>query len=116
MGDRASKMNARTVAQKRAQLIERDGPGCVRCGTLDDLTIHHVIKRADGGSNRLPNLLLLCEPCHIKEHANDADHKGSAKVKSNTSNAMQRAMQRAFAKSGYTLDDNPWIAKLDDEA
>jgi len=62
------KMNSREVREKRASLMYRDGPGCVFCGWEEGLTIDHIVKRADGGTNRLENLRLLCEACHTWHH------------------------------------------------
>ncbi len=60
---------AEKKAYRRQRLIERDGPlcrfpGCRRLGE----EIHHVIPTALGGSNRLDNLVLLCNPCHRAVH------------------------------------------------
>lgn len=49
---------------------------CECCGWLAPLTrttmpvtqIHHVIRRADGGSNAPSNLVRLCPNCHVMAH------------------------------------------------
>lgn len=48
-----------------ARVKERDGYRCVRCG-VDHLPLHahHIIPLSKGGSNRLSNLITLCEDCH----------------------------------------------------
>lgn len=51
----------------RRNAIERDGFQCVECGSDADLSVHHVVPFADGGTNDLANLATLCRPCH--EHA-----------------------------------------------
>lgn len=66
----------RSSAQKRrrARLIERDGPYCVACQLHhENLQIHHIKKRCDGGSNDLENLALLCSYCHTLYHQNELD-------------------------------------------
>jgi 5-methylcytosine-specific restriction endonuclease McrA len=45
-------------------------PGCeacgpIACGATTNLTLDHVIPRSKGGSNRLENLQLLCQPCNL---------------------------------------------------
>lgn len=42
-------------------------PACT-CDTLTDLTIHHLVPRAQGGSDDLDNLLTLCRACHDLYH------------------------------------------------
>jgi DNA mismatch repair protein MutS len=43
---------------------------CEVCGhaVVRDLEVHHIRQRADGGSNELRNLAVLCESCHDKHH------------------------------------------------
>jgi 5-methylcytosine-specific restriction endonuclease McrA len=51
---------------------QRDGNQCRRCGISEaelreagsHLTVHHIVARADGGSNWPSNLITLCVPCH----------------------------------------------------
>ncbi len=57
------------AATKRA-VFERDGrqcraPGCRRRRYLE---VHHIRPRAQGGSNRLENLVTLCSACHRLWH------------------------------------------------
>lgn len=50
------------------ELIFRDGPGCKLChGVGIPLTIDHITRLVDGGKNHLPNMQLLCEPCHVEK-------------------------------------------------
>ena len=52
----------------RAAVLERDGNRCRRCGTGENLTLHHIKLRKDGGKNVAENLITLCRPCHDAEH------------------------------------------------
>lgn len=48
-------------------VIERDKQKCQRCDRRfkkSVLSAHHIIARADGGSNDMTNLITLCNPCH----------------------------------------------------
>lgn len=51
----------------RNKVEERD-PTCVRCGVGDDLELHHIIPKKHGGVNKLENLAMLCEECHLEAH------------------------------------------------
>jgi len=42
---------------------------CVACGTTDDLQHHHLVTRAEGGSDDVTNLITLCTACHNKVHS-----------------------------------------------
>ncbi|NDJ15275.1 MAG: hypothetical protein EBY17_29525 [Acidobacteriia bacterium] len=44
---------------------------CEVCGdpVVKELEVHHILPRAEGGSNDLRNLVVLCENCHDKHHA-----------------------------------------------
>lgn len=58
----------------RSQVLRRDGYRCARCDrrlTVNLLTAHHVIPRAEGGIDDPINLLTLCNPCHdfVEIHA-----------------------------------------------
>jgi hypothetical protein len=46
-------------AARRAELFRRDGYQCVNCGG-PRVTPQHVVKRSQGGSHDLDNLLSLC--------------------------------------------------------
>lgn len=49
----------------RAYLLEKWGRTCAYCGKKDvPLQIEHLIPRARGGSDRVSNLALACEPCN----------------------------------------------------
>ena len=67
-------MNPKTRSRiRRSLLAEQDGR-CTDC--YDDIEyspseIHHIERRADGGSNRLENLVLLCPECHQERHRLD---------------------------------------------
>jgi hypothetical protein len=48
-------------------LIERDGYECARCGSIEDITLDHIIPLSKGGSDELDNLQLLCRPCNSRK-------------------------------------------------
>ena len=51
----------------REFVVHRDG-GCVICGHTKALQSHHVRSRRQEGSDRIQNLLCLCESCHDDVH------------------------------------------------
>jgi hypothetical protein len=54
----------------RADILRRDGRKCQCCGQEkgpSELEIHHVLPRAEGGSDYERNLITLCRDCHEAE-------------------------------------------------
>lgn len=52
----------------RETVLKRDGYKCIRCGSAEDLDIHHIVPKSQGGSDELSNLRTLCRQCHATEH------------------------------------------------
>jgi len=54
----------------REYLLEKWGRTCAYCGKKDvPLQVEHIVPRARGGSNRVSNLTLACQPCNQKKGA-----------------------------------------------
>ena len=63
------KLNAQVAWHAiREAIMERDGQVCTMCGAkghcFDELEVHHIIPRVDGGSDHPLNLTTLCKRCH----------------------------------------------------
>lgn len=57
-------------SKHKLEILERDEFKCTECGSLDNLTIAHIIppKRKKGrnaGSYKLDDCKTMCEKCHI---------------------------------------------------
>ena len=52
---------------RRDRVLSRDGE-CRRCGTDDDLIVHHIVPVDADGKNKLENLAVLCQSCHLVAH------------------------------------------------
>jgi hypothetical protein len=48
----------------KAQAKERDRFRCLACGSTKNLTIDHILPRANGGANVLENYQTMCQPCN----------------------------------------------------
>lgn len=55
---------------KREIVLWRDFYQCRKCGSLDDLVVHHIDGNGRGKTpnNDTNNLITLCKKCHINEH------------------------------------------------
>lgn len=52
---------------KKAYLYEKQAGACAYCGNkfpLHWLTFDHVLRKRDGGTSRIENLVLACQPCN----------------------------------------------------
>jgi 5-methylcytosine-specific restriction endonuclease McrA len=58
--------------EAREYLLEKWGRKCCYCGATHlPLQIEHIQCRAKGGSDRIANLCLACEPCNLKKGTMD---------------------------------------------
>lgn len=63
MGDKR-----RAAQRKKRELVKARGERCEYCGTAiasADLTVDHVVRLADGGTNYWSNLRLACAKCNL---------------------------------------------------
>jgi len=59
----------RTISSKlKKEVYEKCNYKCVKCGSKENLHIHHIKEFAKGGLNELNNLILLCVSCHADIH------------------------------------------------
>lgn len=66
-------MTPHLIPKQRQAILERDNYTCQDCGhkgengyRLDCVQVHHVVRRADNGTNEPENLVTLCGVCHKK--------------------------------------------------
>ena len=52
----------------RNELENKLGNICVNCGTNELIEYHHIVPLKNGGTNKLTNIVPLCECCHYKAH------------------------------------------------
>jgi len=52
----------------RQAVLQRDNSQCQICGltATSQLHVHHILKRAAGGTDHLDNLITVCSKCHRK--------------------------------------------------
>jgi 5-methylcytosine-specific restriction endonuclease McrA len=54
----------------REYVLERDDGKCKDCGIeYEEMHVHHLIPRKQGGKDEPKNLVTLCSSCHAKRHA-----------------------------------------------
>ena len=47
-----------------SRLARQIQPWCSRCGSKKDLTADHILSLANGGTNILENIMVLCRRCN----------------------------------------------------
>jgi 5-methylcytosine-specific restriction endonuclease McrA len=62
------KLGPRIYKRLMKKVLERDQWKCQKCGSLENLQLHHRIKRSKQGNDALENLVTLCAYCHMAEH------------------------------------------------
>ena len=73
LGDGALILSGKDWHRQVMEVFERDEFKCRGCGKDMDWAyewadVHHIVKRSNGGSDNLENLVLLCRECHSKNH------------------------------------------------
>jgi 5-methylcytosine-specific restriction endonuclease McrA len=62
------KLGKQVYRRLMKRVLERDGWRCRKCGSLENLQVHHKIKRSHQGNDSIGNLVTLCGHCHMAEH------------------------------------------------
>jgi len=62
------KLGKRIYRRLMQRVLERDGWRCQMCGWLENLQVHHKLRRSQQGHDALGNLVTLCAYCHMQEH------------------------------------------------
>lgn len=71
---RKSYREQRNFDGKREAVLNRDGCKCRRCGSSEDLVVHHKDGKGRGSdlpNNDISNLETLCRGCHLEEHRDE---------------------------------------------
>ncbi|MBA2684056.1 MAG: HNH endonuclease [Gemmatimonadaceae bacterium] len=57
------------ASELRARIYERDGYRCLTCGSIERLSLDHIIPFSHGGQDTEENLRTLCTPCNSRRGA-----------------------------------------------
>ncbi len=76
----------------REYLLEKFNRKCAYCGKTDvPLQVEHIIPEARGGSNRVSNLTIACEPCNQKKGSQTAEEFGHPEVQAQAKKPLKEA-------------------------
>ena len=62
------RLNTELYERLRNQVLRRDSWRCQRCGTMENLEVHHKEFRSHSGEDSEENLITLCAICHTGVH------------------------------------------------
>ena len=65
---RRVRLDAAAYQALEQHVLERDGWRCQQCGRREQLQVHHLRFRSQGGSDEEANLITLCAECHEDMH------------------------------------------------
>jgi 5-methylcytosine-specific restriction endonuclease McrA len=57
-------LNRYAWQKTRRQVRQRDGNQCTNCGSIRNLSVHHLVPSKLGGTDHSSNLVTLCANCH----------------------------------------------------
>lgn len=72
---------------------------CANCRSVENLTIHHIVPLAVGGTERATNKVILCWPCHSLAHGKSCRFGELVKA------GMDRARKEGRARPIIVTDD-----------
>jgi 5-methylcytosine-specific restriction endonuclease McrA len=76
----------------REYLLEKWGHKCAYCGAENvPLEIEHITPKARGGSNRVSNLTIACNPCNIKKNTQTAEEFGYPAIQAKAKKPLKDA-------------------------
>ena len=73
------KLGKQVYRRLMKRVLERDGWRCRKRGSLENLQVHHKIKRSHQGNDSLANLETLCAYCDTREHGQLSFEAGAAR-------------------------------------
>jgi len=59
----------------RSFVFHRDKHQCLACGSLENLTLDHIIPKIAGGGGEATNLQTLCEKCNTEKGSRTRDYR-----------------------------------------
>jgi len=76
----------------REYLLEKFGRRCAYCGAQNvPLQVEHIVPKARGGTNRVSNLTVACEPCNTAKGTQTADEFGYPSVQAHARRPLKDA-------------------------
>lgn len=69
------KSRSKISAKTRQLVYTRDGHKCLKCGSIHNLTIDHIVPVSRGGKEEINNYQTLCEDCNQNKSTAIKDYR-----------------------------------------
>ena len=85
----------------RQEVLKKYGYKCSKCGSCNNVNVHHKIPLSKGGTNNIKNLIPLCRDCHEKIHG----FKFGNEKKAPMENYGEQIPPKKKNTTGYRIND-----------
>ncbi len=85
----------------RQEVFKKYGYKCSKCGSCNNIEVHHKIPLSKGGTNNIKNLIPLCHDCHEKIHG----FKFGNEKKAPMENYGEQISSKKKNTNGYKIND-----------
>ncbi|NHC43130.1 hypothetical protein G6549_24860 [Bacillus sp. MM2020_1] len=84
---------------------------CANCGSKTDLHIHHIVPLEPFGTNRITNLVRLCEKCHSFAHGNEKLFVNHARSTAHARDKLRKSGKWFTGRVpfGYKISDEGYL-------
>ena len=88
-------------AKVREEVFARDGGACLKCGSLESLSLDHIKPLGSGGDNSINNLQTLCTSCNSSKGNTTKDYR-RPNVGATSSQHQAKQGARCPSESGFS--------------
>ncbi|MDU7586986.1 MAG: HNH endonuclease [Acidovorax sp.] len=103
-------------AKVREEVFARDGGACLKCGSLESLSLDHIKPLGSGGDNSINNLQTLCTSCNSSKGNTTKDYR-RPNVGSTLSQHQAKQGAHCPSESGFSdslIPDSPILDSVPD--
>ena len=101
---------------RKESVLERDEYQCCNCDSRENLQVHHIVPVANNGTDRLSNLVAICEGCHDDVHRSLLPDSNPDTDQSLTHAAADRTDSEQDPTDQYEYDANGHKKPMPSEA
>lgn len=103
-------------AKVREEVFARDGGACLKCGSLESLSLDHIKPLGSGGDNSINNLQTLCTSCNSSKGNTTKDYR-RPNVGATLSQHQAKQGAHCPSESGFSdslIPDSPILYSVPD--
>jgi 5-methylcytosine-specific restriction endonuclease McrA len=82
-------------------VLKRDGYRCRSCNLRQNLSVHHIVFRSQGGVDESSNLIFLCTACHDGLHTAVQDGVHGLSILPNEGEAINADLEVKFLRAPW---------------